>query len=110
MPQQAERWIASRSLSSGAHSRDPLARNDEVAEVAPPSPAQCCRTPRANDTIETARAFPDAVIVPVHTDGWAHFRQRASDLRASFDTLGFGARLRILEPGVATVIEPSSAK
>jgi len=22
------RWIASRSLSSGAHSRDPLARND----------------------------------------------------------------------------------
>jgi hypothetical protein len=24
------RWIASRSLSSGAHSRDPLARNDEA--------------------------------------------------------------------------------
>jgi L-ascorbate metabolism protein UlaG (beta-lactamase superfamily) len=61
-----------------------------------------------NDTIETARAFPDAVIVPVHTDGWAHFRQSASDLRASFDTLGFGSRLRILEPGVATVIEPLS--
>jgi L-ascorbate metabolism protein UlaG (beta-lactamase superfamily) len=64
-----------------------------------------------NDTIETARAFPDAVIVPVHTDGWAHFRQNAQDLRSSFDTLGFGKRLRILEPGVATVIEalqPSS--
>jgi L-ascorbate metabolism protein UlaG (beta-lactamase superfamily) len=59
-----------------------------------------------NDTIETARAFADAVIVPVHTDGWAHFRQNAEDLRASFDTLGFGRRLRILEPGVATVIEP----
>ena len=28
MAQQAEAWIASRSLSSGAHSRDPLARND----------------------------------------------------------------------------------
>src|SRR5438046_1262593 len=26
----AARWIASRSLSSGAHSRDPLARNDGV--------------------------------------------------------------------------------
>src|SRR5205809_5131389 len=25
---RTERWIASRSLSSGAHSRDPLARND----------------------------------------------------------------------------------
>ena len=59
-----------------------------------------------NDTIETARAFPDAVIVPVHTDGWAHFRQSASDLRASFDTLGFGSRLKLLEPGIATVIEP----
>jgi L-ascorbate metabolism protein UlaG (beta-lactamase superfamily) len=59
-----------------------------------------------NDTIETARAFPDAVIVPLHTDGWAHFRQSAGDLRASFDTLGFGARLKLLEPGVATVIEP----
>ena len=58
-----------------------------------------------NDTIETARAFPDAVIVPVHTDGWAHFRQNANDLRATFDTLGFGPRLRILQPGVATIIE-----
>ena len=57
-----------------------------------------------NDTIETARAFPDAVIVPLHTDGWAHFRQGADDLRASFDTLGFGSRLKLLEPGVATVI------
>jgi L-ascorbate metabolism protein UlaG (beta-lactamase superfamily) len=59
-----------------------------------------------NDTIETARAFPDAVIVPVHTDGWAHFRQSAHDLRATFDALGFGKRLKLLEPGVKTVIEP----
>jgi L-ascorbate metabolism protein UlaG (beta-lactamase superfamily) len=57
-----------------------------------------------NDTIETARAFPDAVIVPLHTDGWAHFRQDAQDLRAAFDALGFGPRLKLLEPGVATVI------
>ena len=47
------------------------------------------------------------MIVPVHTDGWAHFRQGAGDLRASFDTLGFGSRLKVLKPGVATVIEPS---
>jgi L-ascorbate metabolism protein UlaG (beta-lactamase superfamily) len=58
-----------------------------------------------NDTIETARAFADATIVPVHTDGWAHFKQNAGDLRASFDALGFGARLKLLEPGVATQIE-----
>jgi L-ascorbate metabolism protein UlaG (beta-lactamase superfamily) len=59
-----------------------------------------------NDTIETACAFPDAVIVPLHTDGWAHFKQNAGDLRSSFDTLGFGPRLKLLEPGVKTVIEP----
>ncbi|MBW7971982.1 MBL fold metallo-hydrolase [Bradyrhizobium sp. BR 10289] len=58
-----------------------------------------------NDTIETARAFPDAVIVPVHTEGWAHFRQNSEDLRKTFDVLGFGTRLRLLEPGVPTVIE-----
>jgi L-ascorbate metabolism protein UlaG (beta-lactamase superfamily) len=59
-----------------------------------------------NDTIETARAFPDAVIVPLHTDGWAHFRQSGQDLRAAFDTLGFGPRLLLLQPGVATIVEP----
>jgi len=47
----------------------------------------------------------DAVIVPVHTDGWAHFRQNAKDLRVSFDALGFGKRLKLLEPGVATMID-----
>jgi L-ascorbate metabolism protein UlaG (beta-lactamase superfamily) len=59
-----------------------------------------------NDTVETARTFPDALIVPVHTDGWAHFRQSAQDLRVTFDALGFGARLKLLEPGVRTVIAP----
>jgi L-ascorbate metabolism protein UlaG (beta-lactamase superfamily) len=59
-----------------------------------------------NDAIETARAFPDAVIVPLHTDGWAHFKQSGGDLKSSFDTLGFGSRLKMLIPGVATRIEP----
>lgn len=58
-----------------------------------------------NDTVETARAFKDALIVPVHTDGWAHFRQNAQNLKASFDALGFGERLRLLSPGIATTIE-----
>ena len=58
-----------------------------------------------NDAIETARAFPDATIVPLHTDGWAHFKQNADDLRVSFEALGFGSRLKLLEPGVKTVIE-----
>jgi L-ascorbate metabolism protein UlaG (beta-lactamase superfamily) len=60
------------------------------------------------DTNDTAQAFPGAVIVPLHTDGWAHFRQSANDLRAAFDMLGFGSRLKLLEPGVATMIEVPS--
>jgi L-ascorbate metabolism protein UlaG (beta-lactamase superfamily) len=57
-----------------------------------------------NDTIETARAFADAVIVPLHTEGWAHFKQNANDLKVSFDALGFGPRLKLLQPGIATEI------
>lgn len=91
-----------------------VARRFKCAVVLPFAGAAQTRGPfhltmDTNDTIETARAFADAVIVPVHTDGWAHFRQNAGDLRASFDTLGFGSRLRILQPGVATVIEPLRA-
>jgi L-ascorbate metabolism protein UlaG (beta-lactamase superfamily) len=57
-----------------------------------------------NDAVETARAFPDAAIVPVHCDGWAHFTQTRDDLAQSFKTLGIASRLRLLEPGVATAI------
>jgi len=62
-------------------------------------------TMNVNDAIETAHAFPDAAIVPVHHDGWAHFTQNRGDLEKSFAALGIGARLRLLEPGVATDIE-----
>jgi len=59
-----------------------------------------------NDAIETAHAFPEAVIVPVHHDGWAHFKQSGLDLEIAFKALGFGDRLRMLQPGVATTVEP----
>jgi hypothetical protein len=36
-------WIASRSLSSGAHSRDPLARNDANKNGGPFGPPQMMR-------------------------------------------------------------------
>jgi len=57
-----------------------------------------------NDAIETAQAFPDATIVPVHYEGWAHFKQSGDDLAKAFNTLGFGSRLRLLQAGVATAI------
>jgi L-ascorbate metabolism protein UlaG (beta-lactamase superfamily) len=62
-------------------------------------------TMNVNDAIETAHAFAEATIVPVHYDGWAHFTQGRGDLEKSFAALGIGARLRLLEPGVATRID-----
>ena len=59
----------------------------------------------ANDALDTAHAFPDATIVPLHYEGWAHFSQSGDDLVQSFKALGIGGRLRLLEPGVATAIE-----
>ncbi len=59
----------------------------------------------ANDALDTAHAFPDATIVPLHYEGWAHFSQSGDDLVQSFNALGVGARLRLLEPGVPTAIE-----
>jgi L-ascorbate metabolism protein UlaG (beta-lactamase superfamily) len=62
-------------------------------------------TMNVNDAIETAHAFPNAVIVPVHCDSWAHLTQDRNDLERSFATLGLGSRLRLLEPGKPTTIE-----
>ncbi len=57
-----------------------------------------------NDAIEAAQAFPDALIVPVHCEGWAHFSPSREDLEASFAALGIGSRLRSPQPGIATTI------
>jgi L-ascorbate metabolism protein UlaG (beta-lactamase superfamily) len=63
-------------------------------------------TMNTNDAIETAHAFPEATIVPVHTEGWAHFTQNADDLAKSFTALGIGPRLKLLERGVPTTVDP----
>jgi L-ascorbate metabolism protein UlaG (beta-lactamase superfamily) len=62
-------------------------------------------TMSANDAIDTAHAFGDAIIVPVHYEGWAHFSQSGDDLAKAFKALGLASRLRMLEPGVATAID-----
>ncbi len=57
-------------------------------------------TMNANDAIEAALAFSSASIVPLHTDGWAHFTESGDDLEQAFNALGHGERLRRLRPGV----------
>jgi L-ascorbate metabolism protein UlaG (beta-lactamase superfamily) len=58
-----------------------------------------------NDAIETAHAFPVALIVPIHHDGWAHLTQGGADLEQAFTALGLRSRLQMLKPGVATPID-----
>ena len=58
-----------------------------------------------NDAIETAHAFPAALIVPIHYDGWAHLTQGGADLEQAFTALGLRSRLQMLNPGVATPID-----
>jgi hypothetical protein len=49
------RWIASRSLSSGAHSRDPVARNDGLSRIDVANAAN--REPAASGSFTVSRAF-----------------------------------------------------
>jgi hypothetical protein len=65
-------------------------------------------TMNSNDAIETAHAFPNAMIVPVHGEGWAHFTQGSDDLVQTFTALGLQSRLQMLEPGVATPVDVST--
>jgi L-ascorbate metabolism protein UlaG (beta-lactamase superfamily) len=58
-----------------------------------------------NEAIEAAAAFADATFVPVHHQGWAHFTQSQQDLAKAFQTLGFGERLRTVEPGATITID-----
>jgi L-ascorbate metabolism protein UlaG (beta-lactamase superfamily) len=56
-------------------------------------------TMNTNDALETAAHFPQAVIVPVHFNGWKHFTQTQEDLAKAFEVLGVPERLRIVAPG-----------
>jgi hypothetical protein len=44
--------------------------------------------------LETAHAFPAALIVPIHHDGWAHLTQDGADLEQAFTALGLRSRLQ----------------
>jgi L-ascorbate metabolism protein UlaG (beta-lactamase superfamily) len=53
-----------------------------------------------NDAIDTAFAFPEATIIPLHYEGWKHFTQNENDLEKTFEALGIRNRLKILKTGV----------
>ncbi len=57
-----------------------------------------------NDAMDTAIAFPNATIIPLHYDGRTHYTQSEKDLLKAYGIAGMGPRLQILEPGKVTVL------
>jgi hypothetical protein len=55
----------------------------------------------AAEAVEAARAFPDALIAPLHYEGWAHFSESRRQVEEAFTAAGLGDRLWWPEPGRA---------
>ena len=51
-------------------------------------------TMTAEEGVEAARAFAGATIVPLHFEGWAHFREGKAEVDAAFARAGMSDRLR----------------
>lgn len=61
-------------------------------------------TMSTNDALDTAAVFPDATLIPLHYEGWSHYTEGQAELKLSFDALGIGGRLKVLEAGKAVTL------
>lgn len=58
-------------------------------------------------TVEIARAFEPATILPAHYEGWEHFSESRADVERAFSAAGLDDRLMWLEPGKPTPLPPA---
>jgi len=63
-----------------------------------------------NDAIDTAQVFPQAVLIPLHSEGWSHYTENNSNLKEAFQILGIPERLQLLEPGILTSLTVGAKK
>lgn len=61
-------------------------------------------TLNARTALEASEVLGDALVVPVHTEGWFHFSETTERLVGMFAHAGRDDRLRVLVPGERTVI------
>jgi L-ascorbate metabolism protein UlaG (beta-lactamase superfamily) len=59
----------------------------------------------AKDGVKAARKLNPQTIIPIHYEGWKHFREGRSVIEKEFSAAGFGSKLRWLELGTPTTIE-----
>jgi L-ascorbate metabolism protein UlaG (beta-lactamase superfamily) len=55
----------------------------------------------AEEAVTAAVAFGDALVVPLHFEGWAHFSESRQDIERAFAAAGLADRLRWPIPGQA---------
>ncbi len=53
----------------------------------------------ADEAVEAARAFAEAIIIPLHYEGWAHFSESRRQIENAFASAGMERRLRWMKPG-----------
>ena len=61
-------------------------------------------TMNAQEAVELAQLIDPATIVPIHYEGWKHFRQDAGEARSILDGSPVGDRVRWLTPGTPTAL------
>ncbi len=57
-----------------------------AARVQEVGPAHLTLT--ADEAVEAARSFADAIIIPLHHEGWAHFSEKRQQIEAAFKAAG----------------------
>jgi L-ascorbate metabolism protein UlaG (beta-lactamase superfamily) len=55
----------------------------------------------AAEAVQVAGSMSDALIVPLHFEGWEHFTESLADVEAAFAAGGLTSRLLVPRPGVA---------
>lgn len=61
-------------------------------------------TMTAEEAVQAARVFSQAIIVPLHFEGWAHFSEGRKEIEQAFSAAGLTNRLRWPEAGQAIEI------
>ena len=69
------------------------------AGAARSAPVEGYPTLTGDDAAQAAQIVDAGMVIPVHTEGWAHVTDGIRDLRAAFARHGMIDRLRILTPG-----------
>jgi L-ascorbate metabolism protein UlaG (beta-lactamase superfamily) len=71
-----------------------------AARVAVAGPAPL--TFPAAEAVTLAQAWPQALILPLHFEGWTHFSEGRDEIQTAFDAAGLTQRLRWVAPGQPT--------